>query len=58
MKIIGTERDYQRYIINYLPDNNGYIERNDDIKHIVFQVCFCMRCIMNCADGSKLNGEW
>ena len=27
MKIIGTERDYQRYIIDYLIDNNGYIER-------------------------------
>ena len=27
MKIIGTERDYQRYIINYLIENNGYIER-------------------------------
>lgn len=27
MKIIGAERDYQRYIIDYLIDNNGYIER-------------------------------
>ena len=27
MKIIGTERDYQRYIIDYLIENNGYIER-------------------------------
>ena len=27
MNIIGTERDYQRYIIDYLIDNNGYIER-------------------------------
>lgn len=27
MKIIGTEHDYQRYIIDYLIDNNGYIER-------------------------------
>lgn len=27
VKIIGTERDYQRYIIDYLIDNNGYIER-------------------------------
>lgn len=27
MKIIGTERDYQRYIINYLIEHNGYIER-------------------------------
>lgn len=27
MKHIGTERDYQRYIIDYLIDNNGYIER-------------------------------
>ena len=27
MKNIGTERDYQRYIIDYLIDNNGYIER-------------------------------
>ena len=27
MKHIGTERDYQRYIIDYLIENNGYIER-------------------------------
>lgn len=27
MKHIGTERDYQRYIIDYLVENNGYIER-------------------------------
>ena len=27
VKIIGTERDYQRYIVNYLIEHNDYIER-------------------------------
>ena len=30
MSKVLTEKQYQRYIIDYLVENNGYIERSDD----------------------------